>query len=64
MPKGSCRELCQCSPLATRHTGRHAIHRAPAGPLFKKEGMLLRPVAQLYGLEPVLCNRLLIEPSG
>ena len=33
--------------LTTCHTP-HTIHRAPAGPLFKKEGMLLRPMAQLY----------------
>jgi len=38
--------------LTTCHTPHrlpHTIHRAPAGPLFKREGMLLRPVAQLYG---------------
>jgi len=33
----------------TPHRLSHTIHRAPAGPLFKKEGILLRPVAQLYG---------------
>ena len=38
--------------LTTCHTPHrlpHKIHRAPNGPLFKKEGMLLQPVAQLYG---------------
>jgi len=38
--------------LTTCHTPNrlpHTIHHAPAGTLFKKEGMLLRPVAQLYG---------------
>jgi len=37
--------------LTTCHMPRrlpHTIHCSPVGPLFKKEGMLLRPVAQLY----------------
>ena len=33
----------------TPHRLPHTIHRAPFGPLFKKEGMLLRPATQPYG---------------
>ena len=40
---------CLPRALLTCHTWPHTIHRAPTGPLFKKEGMLLRPVAKLYG---------------
>jgi len=63
-PAGSDNVCLAPSPGATRpgvpsassvaahhlpHRLPHTIHRAPAGPLFEKEGMLLRPVAQLYG---------------
>ena len=51
------------------HRRPHTIHRAPAGPLFKKGGDIVAASGptiwtSAYGLEPVLCNRLLIEPSG
>ena len=41
--------LLMLTTCHTPHKLPHMIHRAPARPLFKKEGMLLRPVAQLYG---------------
>ena len=43
------RPLLMLTTRHTPHTWPHTIQRAPAGPLFKKEGMLLWPVAQLYG---------------
>ena len=41
--------LLMLTTCHTPHTWPHTIPRAPAGPLFKMEGELLRPVAQLCG---------------
>jgi len=41
------RALLFLATCHTPHTWPHTIHSSPAGPLFKKQGMLLRPVAQL-----------------
>ena len=41
--------LLMLTTCHTPHTWPQTIQRAPAGPLFKKKGMLLQPVAQLYG---------------
>jgi len=43
------RALLMLTTCRTPHRVPHTIHRALDGHFFEKEGMLLRPVAQLYG---------------
>jgi len=54
-PLGATRPRVPAASSVNAHHLSHASHLAkhdptcPSGPLFKREGMLLRPVAQLYG---------------